>query len=262
MTWRMKRQLIVAAIIFAPIALVFYFFAARFFPAASCFDNRKNQGEIEIDCGGPCASCELKHPAPLSIFWARFVAVRENSYDLAAFIKNPNSAVASPAIEYEFDLFDNFGLIARKTGSTYILPQEELHIIEPVVEISREPTRVEFFIKSVQWEVPKGILPKVIVEKKIYSVLSDGGRTRSAVDMTVANNSSFSYRGVDVNIVILDEVGNLIGTNKTHLENLGAGERRQFKALWPEELLGKVKTVEVEPRINIFDPQVILKPQR
>src|SRR3990167_7740487 len=50
------------------------FFAASFLiyflifkPAPTCFDNKLNHGEEEVDCGGPCPSCELKRLEPLKI---------------------------------------------------------------------------------------------------------------------------------------------------------------------------------------------------
>ena len=201
LSWRARRQLIVLAILTIPIALIFVFFAFKILPESSCFDNRKNQRELGVDCGGPCAPCELKNPKPISLFWARLVSVRENqstqrpecsaehsnlfecsgSYDLVALIQNPNEVLFSQKVDYTFTFFDKFAPFAEKSGSTFILPQERVHIVEPNIHATREPSHVELKITGVDWKYSKVERPNFAVESRKYLVEEENGVKRSVV---------------------------------------------------------------------------------
>jgi hypothetical protein len=55
-TSKRRIKIIVGYIIlFSVIAFALYLI---FSPAATCYDKIKNQGEKEVDCGGPCAPCK------------------------------------------------------------------------------------------------------------------------------------------------------------------------------------------------------------
>src|SRR3989344_2655607 len=258
LSWRIRRQLAVFLIVILPLAAVGYFLALKIIPEASCTDGRKSQGESGIDCGGPCVPCELKTPKNVEVFWARAVRVKENLYDLVAFIRSPNEILVSQNLQYEFSLFDRFGLVARRTGKTFLLAEEGLHIVEPAVETKRLPTRVDFKIVGVRWELKKIEQPNLIVEKKDYRVVEDNGRKYSVVEASIFNRSLFNLREVEVFFTLTDEKGNILGANKVLVENLSSASSKVVKSIWPEELKGEISNIEIEPRVNVFDPTIIL----
>lgn len=260
-SWRIRRQFAVLLIIAIPIVFMGILLFPKILPEPTCFDGRRNQGEVEVDCGGPCAPCELKNPRPLSIFWARAVAVRPNVYDVAAEVQNNNEVLSSPRVDYEFSLFDDLGLIAVKSGRTFIYAQERVHMIEANLETSREPRRVEFKVLNVEWKLAETPRPAIAVERRDYKVVRENTRSQSVVEATVSNRTVFDFRKVEVGFLVLDGEGNMIGTNRILVENLNSGSRRDIKTVWPEELQGKVDTIFVEPRVNIFESGVIVRPQ-
>jgi len=259
-SWRARRQLFITALVLAAFAGIGFWIFQKFLPAPSCMDQKQNQGEFGVDCGGPCAPCELKNPKPVTTFWARAVKVRENVFDAAALIQNQNEVLSSGSVVYEFALFDEFGLVTRKRGETYLLAQERTPVIEPAILTSRDPGRVEFRIISADWQVRKDIHPNVLAERREYKVIEDSGRKQSAVDASIFNSTPFDYRSVDVYVLALDKEGNLLGANSTILENVRAGSYNAIRLVWPQELSGAVASVEVGTRLNIFDPDLILKP--
>lgn len=252
LSWRARRQLVILLIIASPFAVVFFFFGSRVFPSASCEDNRKNQGEIGVDCGGPCAPCELKNPKSISLLWARFVAVEENAYDAAAEIQNPNEILSSSNLEYEFTLFDGPVPIAVRRGKTFILPQEKIHIVEPNMRTSREATRVELRILKLDWQFRQESKPSLVIEKRDYKVLDTNGKKKSLVETTLANRSPRAFHNVEVVALLLDKNENLLGVNKVIIESLAAGSKEKVTFIWPEELSGSIDSVMIEPRINIL----------
>lgn len=262
MFWRRRRQIVAVLIVLLPTAGagVWFFYSIVATPP-SCVDNRKNQGETAVDCGGPCESCELKNPKPIVLHWARVVRVRKNSYDVAAEIENANEVLSSAKLDYEFVLRDDTVPIAVREGSTFLLAQEKTKVLEGNLSTTRDPTKVEFKIKSVKWEARKEFEPNILVEKREYKIEADDkGKKYSVVEAILINKTALSFRTVAVQIILLDENGNLVGVNKTIIENFRSGERTIVRLPWPEELPGEVVGVIVEPRVNLFDSTVILRP--
>ena len=252
LSWRLRRQLIVLLIAALPFAALGFWIFSKVVPEPSCFDNRKNQSEPEVDCGGPCAPCELKSPKPVTLFWARVVPVRENSYDAVAQIQNPNEVLSAAQVQYEFIIFDGFAPVATRRGTTFIFAQERTYVVESNIRTVREPTRVEFKITNVAWQFRQEQKPNLLVERRDYRVEQDQGRKQSVVEARILNRTVFDFKEVEVRAVILDKEENLLGSNRTVIEEMKAGSSHTVKFLWPEELRGNISSVVVEPRVNIF----------
>lgn len=261
LSWRARRQLAILFVLAIPLVLLGFWFGPKLLPVPTCSDNTRNQGELDVDCGGPCPPCELRNPEPIAVFWARAVPVRANTYDVAALIQNQNEVLASAKIEYEFSLFDALTQVARKTGETFILPQERVHVIATNLVTSRNAVRVEFLVRNVEWRVFREGHPNFVVERRDYRVRDADGRLESVVEAVIQNRSPFDFREVGVHVLVLDREGNLLGANSVTLERFLAGERRTVTSLWPGELKGDVATIVVQPRVNVFDPSVILTPR-
>ena len=258
----MRRQLAAFVVIAGIAGGIAFWAASRFVPSPTCFDNRKNQGELGIDCGGPCGPCELKNPKNVSIFWARLGHAAPGTYDAAALVENPNEVLSSPALQYEFTFFDNIGEIGRRVGSTFIFPQERVYVVEANIQLVREPMRVEFKILGVPpWSVLAGELPTLVVQDRQYRVRDMGGHRQSTVEATVANASPFDYRRMETATVVLDRDGNVIGANRVVNELIKGGGTVRVVSLWPTVLAGEAATIEVQPRINILAPDAVIKPQ-
>ncbi|TSC77759.1 MAG: Uncharacterized protein G01um101433_512, partial [Parcubacteria group bacterium Gr01-1014_33] len=167
----------------------------------------------------------------------------------------------APETTYEFTLFDALGPVARKTGTAFVLPQEEFMLVETNLETTRRPVRVELRILAIRWDIRKETIPGLIVEKRDYEVREENGKKRSAVAARIFNGSLYDLGKIEVVTAVFDPAGNLIGVNKIVAEDVAASSRREIQSLWPEELKGDVATIEVTARVNVFDPDVILKPQ-
>lgn len=134
-------------------------------------------------------------------------------------------------------------------------------VLETNLETLRPPQGVNFKILKVTWTASRDPLPGLIVEKHEYKVVDEDGKKKSAVDASILNNSLFGFREVEVQFLVLDATDTLIGINKVLVEDLLAGARVKVRSLWPGVLKGEVARVSIQPRVNIFDPSMILKPQ-
>lgn len=261
LSWRARRQFAaIGAVLFVGAAIVAWF-GARFIPSPTCFDNVRNHGEIGVDCGGPCAPCELKNPKALAIFWARTTRAGGNLFDATALVENQNELLASSDIAYEFTLFDELGVVARKAGTAFIYPQERLYIIEPALRTTRLPVKVEFRVTGMTWRLGKESPPQVVVERRMYAVAGEGEKKQGVVEGDILNATSFDFRAFELNVLVFDLAGNLIGANRVAGDNLASGTRMKVKSIWPEALQGTIGKIEVYPRVNLFLPDAIIRPQ-
>lgn len=260
-SWRSQRQLVIFFVLVAPIVAAAFFIIKGLIPVATCFDNKKNQDEIGLDCGGSCASCEFKYPKAITVFSSRAVLVSENFYDLAAEIENPNEFLSSVNVEYEFKLYDRFGLVTTRTGKTFLYAQERTFIIEPGISTTRPAERAEFRITRVDWQEKRDFAPTVIAEQRLHSVEEVQGKRQSVVDITLLNKSPYDFAEIEVQVAVIDKEKNLLGVNKIVVENVLSQSRQNVKSIWPQEFTGEISVINVQARANIFDPHVILKPQ-
>ena len=260
-SWRVRRQLTVIAILVAFAGGILFWLTARSLPAASCTDTRRNNGETDVDCGGPCTPCELKNPKPLSVFWARFGRAGEGSYDVAALVENPNQTLSSDLVRYEFVLLDQYGIIGHKEGTAYIYPGERLTIIEPNIRTSREPVSVEFVVERTAWKSAAFERPPLTVERRGHMISEEGGKKHSRAEAQIFNDGPLRYRRMEVTFVMFDDAGNLVGANRVLAEDISPNERRMVASIWPDVLPGSVARIDVTPRVNLFEADAIVRPQ-
>lgn len=256
----MTVVLILAGLLFG-LVLIFIPKAYLTISSASCDDGKQNQEEEGVDCGGPCITCEYKNPKEIGVVWTKFVRARENSYDVVAFLQNPNEDLASGNLTYRISLFDELGEIAGRQGKTFIFPKEKVLIVEANLATQRLPIRVEFKVSRVEWRPVSIQLPDLAIEKKEYKLVENEGRTQSVVETSIFNRSPFDLKKIEVVIAAFDQEYNLLGASRVLTEGLTAGVRKEVKAVWPEALSGEVAFIEIDPRLNLFESGVILKPR-
>ena len=263
LSWRVRRQLAAIAVVAAIGMGIALRFGARLVPAPSCTDGRRNNHETGVDCGGGCAPCEVKSPQAPEVFWARFARAGQDSYDAVASIQNNNQILASSEISYLFTLFDELGAVAAKSGTAFIYPEERLYIIEPGVRTTRRPVRVEFKITHIVWRLPKEseVPPRILVERREYTVSDAAGKKQGMVQASIFNPTPFDFRTLEANAVVFDAVGNVLGADRISLERMASGEHRIVTFVWPEAFSSAVAKIEIYPRVNLFDPESIIKPQ-
>lgn len=249
MDFRTKRQLIIIAIILLAILLPTGWLVYVNLPEPTCFDNKQNQGEEDVDCGGPCTPCALKHPEDMSVLWTRFVPVRVNTYDVAAEIRNPNLKLGAAKFEYEFRFFDDAGvLVATLPGSSFVFPDEMFRVVETGVQTLRTLRRATLVVSGVEWLFTDVTAPDVVIGGKTISVLP--GERETTVRATLVNRSLVDFRNVFVTALIFDENGNILAASKITEKNLASGESRPLFFFWPLEIDDENVSVSVEARVN------------
>lgn len=250
MDFRNRRQIAVLAVFVFAIMLVGFFTYRAARPVPTCFDSAKNQNEENVDCGGNCISCAFKQQQPIEVFWTRFVKVRENTYDVAAELRNANVRLAAASFEYEFRLYDTAGvLVATRRGTNYMYPGEAVHLVEVGLTSGRVIENAEIVIRNTQFALSDRIEPDVVAGNREYAIEQDAsGANQSVVKALVVNRTLEDIRAIEISTLVFDDNVNLVAVNRTILDAISAGETKPVKFTWPSQFPQSISSVLIEVR--------------
>ena len=245
--WARRRKVIYlgGAVLFLILFIGFPLFT-KFYTPASCFDNKQNQGEYGVDCGGPCVKlCSSQFLNPL-IVWARALPVTRGVYNLLAYVQNPNLDGRVKQASYVFKIFDKQGvLISEKNGTTFLLPHSTSPVFEGgIVAGERLPAIVTFeFKEPLAWEKIDYKDPGlVVIQKTLY------GESKSPrIDAIVQNRSTKTISHLEVTAIVYDTEDNAMAFSKTLIDELGDNQSSPITFTWPESFPKKSSRIEIIP---------------
>lgn len=198
----------------------------------TCFDNRKNQKEQGVDCGGPCSQECLGIVKELNILWVKPVEMSKGKYDAIAVVENPNLKLSAKSARYQIKLYDERNiLIASREGQTFISPGPKFAIFEANMSTgNRAPARAYLeFEKNIKWELYKGGTPNLLITRKDYS--DDPWPSVSAV---VSNRSLEEAVNVVATVIVYDKDDEAIAASATKIGTINGGFDEEIFFSWPE----------------------------
>lgn len=196
----------------------------------------------------------------ISVLWTKILSAGNSGYNLVAQIENPNINFGASYFDYEFILYDKNNIeITKKMGKGYIMPRERKYILEMFVDASQSPSKVVLNISGVKWQESKDNA-RLNVTKVVYSDLKfEIAGAYSEVTGIIANQSSYNYNEVAVNIVLYDQSGNVVSVNKTGINTLLSQEERSFRALWYAPLAVKIGKIDISAATNLYNTDNLLQ---
>jgi hypothetical protein len=230
----------------------------------TCFDGKKNQNELGVDCGGVCGECVRELNAKeLSVIETAFVLGDVNRYDAMARITNPNISLGSSSFDYEFSLKDASGnTLATREGKGFILPKESKYVVEVNLETVSTPASVTFAMKNYQWSEFSGYEePRLVIYQKNFTQRLENSGKSEAKGLLI-NESPFDFNAIKVNVILRNSAGKVAGIGSHEMRTINSGEQRDFRLLWPlgiSEILNGQDGVEMEPEADVFDSQNFIK---
>lgn len=254
----LKRSIIIFAYValFAAVVFGIYFLIS---PRATCSDNKKNQGEKAVDCGGPCSPCKTSIVGKDFVVTEKaFVSGGNNTYDAIVKISNPNDSVGASSFHYVFSLKDESGsVLSTKEGDDYILPADSKYIAQLGFEISSNnvtPSKIDFAVSDVKWEQLSAVeKPQLNVYDKKFG--PDASGVGSRAEGLIRNESSNDFKKINVIVILRDEKGGVLGVNVTQEDNVRAKKEAGFVLTWPYAFPATVRSMEVDAQTNVFDVQ-------
>lgn len=222
----------------------------------TCSDGIKNQGEFEIDCGGPCYPCQEKPVLKdLEVLSTEWVYDADNRYDLVLKIKNPNSLYGAQSFQYQVKIQDAANREMAKTDNAteFILPGETKYILIPAVGLTQEPAKLMVEIQNPKWEKFTDYEePNLVINNKSFQVSSGGQAGFARASGTLINNSPYDFETILVKVLLRDSNGKLLAINHQTMNTVRAREQRDYNMVFSHSFPGSVQNIEVEPEVNVF----------
>jgi len=250
---------------------LFILFGGSFFlffkSPPTCNDNRRNQGEIDVDCGGPCKPCTEKVVLKsIEIGNYEWVYSFAGKYDFVGVMKNPNHKYGVSEFKYrvKVETQDKKQYIQPDWVNSFALPGEEKTLLLQGVELDSPPLNIifEFDMNEIKWEKYTNFeSPDFIVNDKQYGELGGGSANFSKVWGVAINRGSVDFEEANVKAFLRSADGRLLATNSDLLGGFRAGDRRDFNMFFPNRFEGLVDTtnITIEIETNPFDKENITK---
>lgn len=258
---RQKKQIIIGLVylvIFVVIIASGYFILK---PKPTCFDRIQNQGELGVDCGGPCPPCRLNIPQP-TIENQQLITEGNGIYEFVAKIKNQSDIYGNPKIDYQINLYNSANQIVKTINqSTFILPGQEKYVIRPAIRInaSADIIDAEMKIKKVaRWKnMPESVYPDLFVKDKKIKILAQPDKY-AEVSGTIVNRADVGFQKVMISIILIGEENKITRVNQTEIKTLTPGQERFFSVFWSKPFISQKFNLIIEPETNPFDQNNIL----
>jgi hypothetical protein len=221
--WGSRHQtlilLIIAIVIGAGVALALI---ATFYHAPSCTDNKQNQGEEGIDCGGPCSYlCTAGESAPYVEF-VRQLSPAPGRTDVIAYVENRNADVAAKGVKYTITLYGTDNLVVAEKSGTVDLPPSALVPIFVPNFYSGYQTVARAFLTfddaSFKWYRYKDTRPVL----PATNIALTNGASAPRVTADIGNPTALPLFRIPVVVAVFDTDGNAIAASATVLPQIPA----------------------------------------
>jgi len=234
MSQRVPKQIIYILFYLAIIGLIiFLIYLWTIKPSPTCFDNRKNQGETGIDCGGPCQSCEIKTLKPLEAQKIHFLQAQSKTV-ITAEILNSNQNFGADKFTYNIIFFNQEGTeIGNLTNNSFIYPAET----KTIFEVDERIKASDIYNASINFSDVNWISEEDFSKPQVQ-ILSEQITTEAPlkIEGVVANQSNFELSSVKIISLVYNRYGIEIGASKTEISGLQAKEQKDFQIIFPPDV--------------------------
>lgn len=242
---RLAKKFIYGIFYLAVLSLVAFGIYGSFFrPAPTCSDNIQNQGETDIDCDGPCISCEILNlPLPKIINEPKLLSVSSGESVLIAEILNSSRDYAALPFSYRFVVYGKTDeKINYFFGTDNIYPLEQKYVFVPVSSLKKnEVAGLDFeIIDKPNWQKMTNILEP---ELNLFDVQTNKNNEKVTVTGKIKNESPIIVSKLGILAVIFNKLGLEIFASETFEEKIGAFGEREFVVFFPKdpELISQIE---------------------
>ncbi len=256
MNKRLSKQIIYGGGFLSIVLLILtVFYLLWFKPEPNCFDNRRNQKESGVDCGGPCQDCEIKTLVPLGERWLKYFSA-DGKTTIAAEVKNSNTDYAAGGFSYIFDIYGKDGSKIKSVARKSFIYAGEIKCLFEQADVKfQEIGEIKISFADIDWERKDKFSQPKIQKRQILTSFQDNkiGAETSGI---VINDNSFSLSKLRIIGFLLNKNGAELGVSKTELENLKAFEERTFKIIFPKNIsLINSSSSDFSFDFNLADPE-------
>lgn len=249
--------LLVVTLVVVGLALLFYGIINVLTgpPPPTCTDTIQNQGEEDVDCGGPCQECLLRTLEKIEVQAVNIVRTLPGFVDVVVWLENPNNQAGAATVSYVVSLEDGRGQITSFDVDQFLLPGELQFFVHQKIAVTRLPQTADVVISGAKWQVfdrqPQVTLD---INNDVLFQSQEGWRLQGIA----TNESSFDLDMVEVVTLLRDERGDVVAAGSHVVRTLRSGEDRAFVVSWPVGFEIAPVTAQTKARTNIFSNNNIL----
>jgi hypothetical protein len=247
MNWAARRQKLISAIlILMGAAIIAAVLVAVLYKAPSCSDNKQNQGEQGIDCGGPCPYlCVATELAP-AVRFVRAVSPQRGRTDVIAYIDNGNANASLQNTTYSIQLYGpNQEVIATKTGTINIPPGGVLPLFLPdFYEGNKTVTNAFLTVDSTSVKWLRNSARPALPEPSDIQIQNTA---TPKITATLTNSTNSTVYGETVVATVFDAKDNAIAASQTIVPMLAPLGAAQIVFTWNQAFSGVPVRVEILP---------------
>ncbi len=234
---RLAKQIIYGTVYLALFFLViFIVYLLWLKPAPTCFDNKKNQGEKGVDCGGPCISCEIKALSPLEASWIKHFPAGQQ-LAIVTEIKNPNLNYGADSFSYVIDVYNGGGdKIKSLIKNSFIYSGEIKYIIETAEIDPKDAKEVKISLSDISWKLKEEFPKPEIQLRGIKTEPTTPENIAVKVSGFLTNKNAFQLSKARIIGFLFNQNNFQISASKTELENIKAFEESSFKISFPNNV--------------------------
>jgi hypothetical protein len=253
MSWAARRQffilLVVGLVVVAFLAVILI---ATFKKTPSCTDGVQNQGEVGIDCGGPCPYLCTAEVQPPTVLFTKALTNNAGRTDVAASIENKNATAAARNVPYSITLYGSGQvLIQEVTGTLDLPPGATQTIFIPGITSGKQPV-VNAFLSiassSPEW-FTMATDPRIM--PSVSNTTLSGSASAPRIDAVLANGSITPLTNVQVVVLVRDIHNDVIAASETVVPVIPAQGQATATFTWNSAFPGVPVSIEVVPVIPL-----------
>ncbi|MEK7060585.1 MAG: hypothetical protein AAB936_01165, partial [Patescibacteria group bacterium] len=220
--------------------------------APSCSDNKQNQDEAGIDCGGSCAYLCTEQNQPPTVLFTKAIQNGEGRVDVIAKVENKNADAAAKNVSYKVTLYgSDQSIIQEMTGTIDLPPSGSVPVFVPNIQIGSQ-TVVSAFLdiesSSLRWfSMPSDtrIVPEVSNTKQTGTVSSP------RIEAIFTNPSAIAITNIKAVILVHDDKSGVIAASSTIIPKISAQGQVTATFTWNYAFSDMPVSIEVVPIIPL-----------
>ncbi len=245
-----RKHFIIAVVVAVAATLAALTLIATLYHTPTCSDLKQNQGEMGIDCGGPCSRLCTIDQAPPSVRFTRQLVPVSGRTDVVAYVDNKNAAAAAKAAPYTITLYgpDNL-VVAKKTGTVDLAPKSTTPIFVPGFYSGYQEVARAFLVfatSSIAWYRDTDVPPTLSVVNEV--ITADASPRLTA---TVQNPLATPFYQLTVVATVFDASNNAIAASQTVIPTLPALGSADVTFTWPAPFLAPPVREEILPLVPL-----------
>lgn len=243
-TWADKRRFyIIGGAVLIGSALLMVLAISILYEAPSCSDQKQNQDEAGVDCGGSCAylcAHEVQEPR---VTFARTIENGSGRTDVIASIENRNQNAEAKGARYTVEVFDETGnLLGTKEGMMDLPARSTVSLFVPGIYqgVGVAPRAFISFAEDTQWRNARGGENAITV---IQADLVLGDKPR--VNAILSNIAPIALYNKTIIATVFNQEGIAIAASQTVVREIAGRGTATAVFTWNQPFQGTAARVEV-----------------